>query len=194
MKKLLIIFLCLSLVFIPSGVNASSKDKIKSMNLEEALEMEGIEPLFEKYEENDDQVPVYLFMGQGEEKSVAFLNHVNSIYKEHGSKFKMVIYEVGSNYDNSKLMDNVIDYTHSNVTTVPLIVLGDTQMVTWQDDMAENFLKAIDSNYSNKNRIDNVQEVLVKYYRNYDLMIWTVIILVLAFIGCMVYASIKGRK
>ena len=194
MKKLLIIFLCMSMLLIPTGVSASSKDNIKSMNLEEALKMESIEPVYEKYEENDKQVPVYFFMGQGEERSVSFLNYVNSIYDDYGSKFNLIVYEVGSNSDNSNLIDNVIDYIHSDVNTFPMIVIGDTHFTTWTDDLAENFVNAINSNYQMSTKIDNVADVLVKYYRNYDLMIWIIIILVFAFIGGMVYVSLKDRK
>ena len=133
-------------------------------------------------------------MGQGEEKSVSFLNYVNSIYNEYGSKFDLTIYEVGSNSDNSKLMDNVIDYIHSDVKTIPMIVMGDTHFVTWEDDLKENFINAINSNYEMSTKVDKVQEVLVKYYRNYDLIIWSIIILVFAFIGGMIYASLKNRQ
>lgn len=196
MRRLLIIILSVGLLLIPNVFQAASKDDIKSMNLDEALKMEGIEPLYEKLEENDKQVSVYFFMGQGEEKSVAFLNFINSIYEEYGKQFKLVTYEVGSNPDNSKLMDNVIDYIHSDVTTVPMIVIGDIHFTTYEDNesLKENIINAIKSNYENGNKIDNVEEVLVKYYRNYDFMIWTIILLVLAFAGGMVYASLKDRK
>lgn len=193
MKKLLIIMMCSLIIFFPNVLNASIKDRIKSMNLDETLTMENIEPSYEKLEDNENQVSVYLFMGQGEEKSLEFLNYINSIYNEHGSKFKLVVYEVGSNVDNSKLMDNVIDYMHSNVMTVPMIIIGDTYFTTWEDDLKENFIKAVDSNYELSNRIDSVEEVLIKYYKNYDLIIWIIIILALMFIGSMVYVGLKNR-
>lgn len=194
MKKFLLIIFSLCLVMFPNYFDAM---EIKSLNLEEALKSEGIEPLFDEYKEDDSQAIVYLFRGTGETKSVDFLNYLNSIYNEYGSFFKVKTYEVGSNPENSKLMDNVIDYIDSDVTTVPLIVIGDVQFTTYNKDdeiINENILKAIVSSYENGNPVDNIEDVLVKYYRNYDLMISIIIIIILALVAGMVYASVKGKK
>ena len=194
MKKFLLIIFSLCLVMFPNYFDAM---EIKSLNLEEALKSEGIEPLFDEYKEDDSQAIVYLFRGLGETKSVDFLNYLNSIYNEYGSFFKVKTYEVGSNPENSKLMDNVIDYMNSDVTTVPFIVIGDVQFTTYNKDdeiINENILKAIVSSYENSNPVDNIEDVLVKYYRNYDLMISIIIIIILALVAGMVYASVKGKK
>lgn len=194
MKKFLLIIFSLCLVMFPNYFVAM---EIKSLNLEEALKSEGIEPLFDEYKEDDSQAIVYLFRGTGETKSVDFLNYLNSIYNEYGSFFKVKTYEVGSNPENSKLMDNVIDYMNSDVTTVPFIVIGDVQFTTYNKDdeiINENILKAIVSSYENGNPVDNIEDVLVKYYRNYDLMISIIIIIILALVAGMVYASVKGKK
>lgn len=194
MKKFLLIIFSLCLVMFPNYFDAM---EIKSLNLEEALKSEGIEPLFDEYKEDDSQAIVYLFRGLGETKSVDFLNYLNSIYNEYGSFFKVKTYEVGSNPENSKLMDNVIDYMNSDVTTVPFIVIGDVQFTTYNKDdeiINENILKAIVSSYENGNPVDNIEDVLVKYYRNYDLMISIIIIIILALVAGMVYASVKGKK
>lgn len=194
MKKILIIIFVLCFIFFPNVFDASIKDNIKSMNLDEALKMEKIAPNYEKLEKNDNQVSVYLFMGQGEEKSVEFLKYVNSIYNEYGNKFNLVVYEIGSNQYNSTLMDNVIDYLHSDVITVPMIVIGDTHFVTWEDNLKENFIKIINLNYEMDDKVDKVQEVLIKYYRNYDLIIWGIIISVLVFITGLVFVSLKDKN
>lgn len=191
MKKILIIIFSLCLLIIPSYLNAI---EIESLNLEEALYSEGIEPLFDEYKEDDSQATIYLFRGLGESKSVDFLNYLNSIYNEYGSFFKVKSYEIGSNPKNSKLMDNVIDYLHSDVQTVPLIVIGDVHFITYDESVNENILKAMVASYQNNNPVDTIEEVLVKYYRNYDLMIWIIIISILAFVVGIVYASIKGKK
>ena len=194
MKKFLLIIFSLCLVMFPNYFDAM---EIKCLNLEEALKSEGIEPLFDEYKEDDSQAIVYLFRGLGETKSVDFLNYLNSIYNEYGSFFKVKTYEVGSNPENSKLMDNVIDYMNSDVTTVPFIVIGDVQFTTYNKDdeiINENILKAIVSSYENGNPVDNIEDVLVKYYRNYDLMISIIIIIILALVAGMVYASVKGKK
>ena len=194
MKKFLLIIFSLCLVMFPNYFDAM---EIKSLNLEEALKSEGIEPLFDEYKEDDSQAIVYLFRGLGETKSVDFLNYLNSIYNEYGSFFKVKTYEVGSNPENSKLMDNVIDHMNSDVTTVPFIVIGDVQFTTYNKDdeiINENILKAIVSSYENGNPVDNIEDVLVKYYRNYDLMISIIIIIILALVAGMVYASVKGKK
>ena len=194
MKKFLLIIFSLCLVMFPNYFDAM---EIKSLNLEEALKSEGIEPLFDEYKEDDSQAIVYLFRGLGETKSVDFLNYLNSIYNEYGSFFKVKTYEVGSNPENSKLMDNVIDYMNSDVTTVPFIVIGDVQFTTYNKDdeiINENILKAIVSSYENGNPVDNIEDVLVNYYRFYYLMLSFIIIIIFALVAGMVYASVKGKK
>ena len=57
MKKFLLIIFSLCLVMFPNYFDAM---EIKSLNLEEALKSEGIEPLFDEYKEDDSQAIVYI--------------------------------------------------------------------------------------------------------------------------------------
>lgn len=189
MKKIFVIILSL-LIFLPNCLNAETK----ALNLEEALKKEGIEPLFDNYAENDKQVIIYFFGGREESKSVAFLNYLNSIYNEYGKYFKLRSYEVFDNSDNKKLMDNVIDYLSANISSVPFIVIGDAYFTTYDEGVNENLLNTIVSEYENEKRVDKIDEVLVRYYRNYDLMIGIVFSLVILFVVLMIYATLKNNK
>jgi len=190
MKKLFIFILGLCLFIFPYHLKA----EINGLNLEESLKDANIEPVFKKYNENDKQVIVYFFRGKDESKSNAFLNYLNGIYEEYGKYFKLKSYEIFENADNKKLMDNVIDYLSANINDAPFIVVGDTYFATYDDSINENFLNTIVSEYNNEKRVDKVEEVLVRYYRNYDLMIGLVITLVVVFIGLMVFAILQDNK
>lgn len=196
MKKLFIIAISLCLLVLPSCLKAD----IKVDNLEEALKSEGIEPLFEEYKENDKQAIIYFFREKGEEKSVSFLNYLNSIYSEYGKYFKLRSYDISEdnqdNQDNLKLFANVVDHLSDNVHGAPFIVIGDVRFVTYGDDVSEsgNIIKAINMAYESEEKTDTVQEVLKRYYRNYDLMIAVIIALVILFIALMIYASRKEKS
>jgi len=191
MKKfLLFLVMGLTVMISPVVMNA----EIKGENLEEALKSEGIEPLFEKYKEKDNQATVYFFRTSGEERSVAFLNYLNGIYKEHGKDFKVVTYEVSKNQDNYELMFNTIDYLGANVSATPFIVIGDAHFITYDESVNENVLKAITLYHENPTKVDKVSEVLVRYYRNETLMIGVVITVFISLIVLFVYATFKGRK
>jgi hypothetical protein len=190
MKKIFVIFFSFCLIIFPGCLKA----EIKYENLEEALKSENIEPLFDDYKENDKQAIIYFFRGKNDEKSKQFLSYLNSIYSEYGKYFKLRSYEITENEDNSLLMANVIDYISANVFDAPFIVIGDVHFVTYSEDVNENIIKAITMTYESEEKTDSIEEVLVRYYRNYDMMIFIVIILIVLFIGLMVYASRKEKK
>jgi len=191
MKKILIILLSVCLVLFPAVLNAS---EIESLNLEEVLKSEGIAPSFDKYKESEKQTTIYFFRTAGDSNSNNFLNYLNSIYNDYGEFFKVKTYEVGANSENKKLMDNTIDYLNSDVTSTPFIIIGDVHFISYDEGVNENIIKAIVMDYESEEKVDIIDEVLVRYYRNYDLYIGIILILVIGLIGAFVYASLKGSK
>ena len=193
MKKFLVILFSLLIIIIPNVLKANEKDGIESFNLEEALKREEITPLFEKYEENDTQAIIYAFVEKGESKSVALFNYLNSIYNDYGTFFKVRAYDV-SNEKNMELLNYVKEYLHAESNSVPFIVIGDVHFVTYNENVDENIVKGIIMSFENENNVDIIDEVLVKYYRNYNLIIGVIIASVLVLIGFIVYASVKGKR
>ena len=191
MKKILIILLSVCLVLFPAVLNAS---EIESLNLEEVLKSEGIAPSFDKYKESEKQTTIYFFRTAGDSNSISFLNYLNSIYNDYGEFFKVKTYEVGANSENKKLMDNTIDYLNSDVTSTPFIIIGDVHFISYDEGVNENIIKAIVMDYESEEKVDIIDEVLLRYYRNYDLYIGIILILVIGLIGAFVYASLKGSK
>lgn len=190
MKKLLLIIISL-IVFINP---IYAKTNVKSENLEEALKREGIEPSFTKLEENKKQTPLYIFIIDGEEKSISLLKFLNNIYEEHKSEFKVIAYEVSKSTDNMELMNNTIDYLGANITEAPFMVMGDAYFTTYNESINDSIINTIEMYKDANKKTDKVDEVLSRYYRNDKLMISSVIIVLISLVLLFVYASFKGRK
>lgn len=189
MKKLLIIFLCLFLLMFPKCLKA----EIKNLNLEEALKSEGIEPSFDKLVDSEKQINVSFFRTKGEEKSVALLKFLNDHYEEYGVFFKLSSYEVSENQDNYELMENVFDYLGAQVDGTPFIVIGDAYITTYNESVNNNIVGTIMAYYDAQDKTDKVDEVLTRYYRNENLIIFFTIIIISSIIGFVVYASKKNK-
>lgn len=190
MKKIIILIMCLCFAISPVCLNA----EIKSENLEEALKSENIEPKFSKYKEEKESVPIYFFRGQGDSKSRDFLNFLNDNYEEYGKFFRLVSYEVYYNNDNRELMENTKEYIHASVNSVPFMVIGDVHFITYDKSVNENLINTFLALYQSEKKVDKVSEVLVKYYRNYDLIIGIIIGIIVLIIVGIVYATIKGKN
>lgn len=187
MKKYLVVLISL-FCFLPVMVNA----EIKSLNLVEALEDEGIESDID-YEENDNQTTIYFFRTKGESKCIDFLNYLNDNYERFGKFFKVRTFEVGSNEDNMLLLKNTWDYMKSDVSTTPFIVIGSTYFITYKEDMNENIEKSFIEYYQSGSKIDTIDEVLTRYYRN-DTLIMTVFLTIIILIPLfMIVLCVKNK-
>lgn len=187
MKKYLVVLISL-FCFLPVMVNA----EIKSLNLVEALEDEGIESDID-YEENDNQTTIYFFRTKGESKSIDFLNYLNDNYERFGKFFKVRTFEVGSNEDNMLLLKNTWDYMKSDVSTTPFIVIGSTYFITYKEDMNENIEKSFIEYYQSGSKIDTIDEVLTRYYRN-DTLIMTVFLTIIILIPLFIIVLCVKNK
>lgn len=187
MKKYLVVLISL-FCFLPVMVNA----EIKSLNLVEALEDEGIESDID-YEENENQTTIYFFRTKGESKCIDFLNYLNDNYERFGKFFKVRTFEVGSNEDNMLLLKNTWNYMKSDVSTTPFIVIGSTYFITYKEDMNENIEKSFIEYYQSGSKIDTIDEVLTRYYRN-DTLIMTVFLTIIILIPLfMIVLCVKNK-
>ena len=193
MKKVGLLLIGLFVAF----VNLNCLDaKIEYKDLTETLKSEGITPLYTKISEDKNRVMVDYFYNVKESESLKFLNFVNENYNEYGDLFEVRCYEVSGNEDNLKLMYNVADFLKEDYIEAPFIVLGETYFITFNEDIEENFIKAIQENYLwvLDKRTSIIDQVKVKYYRNETLMVGITIGIILLIIAGVIYSSVSNKK
>ena len=149
MKRLVILFLAIIAIF-PSAVFAETQ----VLDLEDTLESESITPLFEDYEETDDQITIYFFRGQGCSHCYELLNFLNSIVDEYGYMFKLRSYEVWYNSDNSEIKDEVVNFFNLDASGVPLLVIGESTFYGFSEESEEKIITAIENEYNSEERYD----------------------------------------
>lgn len=156
MKKFIVLLLLAMLM--PTMVLAAPKYEKKT--LKEALKDEGIKNDLGDYEEDDDQVTIYLFRGKGCSHCYEFLEYVSSkLIKEYGDKIKVETYEVWNNKNNAKLMQKVSDYFKDDASGVPYIVIGDKTFNGYSESMNEELKSTIDNLYDSEERFDVFDEI-----------------------------------
>ena len=190
MKKHFLLGFLLFLLIIPTIVFA----KYRKTNLEEALNEEVIIPKFSSYEENDEQVIIYLFRGNGCQFCRSFLEFLNSIVDEYGKYFKVESYEVWNNDDNKSLLKDVA--THLGYTNygIPFIIIGEQVFTVYNSTRDEEIINAIIKQYEKNDRYDVLIDMGIKkgpLKINYNLLINIVLIIA---IGGLTFLEIKNRK
>ena len=93
MKKKFIIGLLAAILCLPTHVFAEKVDlaSFNKMNTEETLKAENITADLSNYKENDKQITIYMFRGQGCIHCQDFLNYVaNTLIPQYGNYFKLV--------------------------------------------------------------------------------------------------------
>lgn len=120
-----------------------------SADLKDTLAAEGIKIADSNYKETDDQVVIYMFRGQGCSHCLEFLEYINSIVKEYGSKFKMRSYEVWNNSDNGSLQVKVAEKLGAEVEqgSVPFVIIGDTTIIGFQEADKKTITDTINKMY-----------------------------------------------
>lgn len=156
-KKIIGLLLLLSLI-MPSSTLAATK-KYNTLNLDKALEEEGIEHDFSNYKEDNKQAVIYLFRGNGCSHCREFLTFLNSIVDEYGKYFKVESYEVWKDQNNSDLMQEVSDFLGANATGVPFIIIGDQYFKGYGESYADAIKNAIMEQYNSKNKYDVMNEM-----------------------------------
>lgn len=145
-----LLFVSLLMILPVKAVAGTYYDGYETMNLKETLESEGMTLENTKYTENDDQVPIYLFRGNGCGYCRAFLTFLNSISVEYGKYFKLVSFEVWYDEKNAALMKEVADFTGEAAGGVPYIIIGDKvfpgYISDWNDEIKAKILSQYEDN------------------------------------------------
>ena len=153
MKKY--ITLLLLLLLMPSLVYAAPK----SETLSEALKDEEIEADLGDYDDNEEKPVIYLFRGKGCSHCHEFLEYVSSdLVKSHGSKFRLVSYEVWENEDNADLMEEVAKKFKEDASGVPYIVIGDKTFSGYSEKMNKELEEAIDKLNDSEEKVDVLKD------------------------------------
>ena len=163
MKKLLLVIL--SAIVLIGRVNAVTADDEKinlsdyqTLNFKEILKEEDIKEDFKSYSEDDKQITIYMFRGNGCGYCRNFLTFLNSITNEYGKYFKVVGFEVWSNEDNSKLLDKVSSFMGSEAGGVPYIIIGDKVFPGYAETYDEDIKTAIKELYDSEDKYDVFEE------------------------------------
>ena len=165
MKKLMFALLLFAVVLIPKNTYASeitiANKKYEYKNLEETLKEVGIEKSYADYEENDDQVTIYLFRGKDCEYCEEFLKFLNNNLEEYGKAFKLVSFEVYENKNNNALLNKVADYIGAKGEGIPFVVIGNQYFEGYDSNYNKQILDAINKIYVEevKDRPDIVQSL-----------------------------------
>ncbi len=161
MKKLSIYLLLIALFVFPFTTFAKESkylgETYETLNFEETLEKENIEKKYDSYKETSDQIPIYMFRGDGCGFCQAFLTFLSENADEYGKYFKLVSFEVWNDQKNSELMGYVATYLDQPANGVPFIVIGDKSFLGFDENAyGESIKEAIKNLYntSKKDRYD----------------------------------------
>lgn len=204
MKK--IVILLALLMILPLGVSAKTinLNEYNTTDLKQALLQEGIEPSFDKLKENDKQVTIYLFRGNGCPHCIEFLEFLNKIYAGEGDKFKVVSFAVsfGTYRDekNDSLQTEVARFEgieNPDRVGVPLIIIGDQYFSGFAEKShGDAVLSAINSEY--KKDVDDRYDVFVEMGKEKEAnplgVGGAVIITILGVAAVIIYDTIRFNK
>ena len=146
MSLLLIVLLVLPIKTFARELEIGNK-KYNYTNLQETLEEIGMEKKFEHYEENEQQVPVYLFRGKGCEYCEQLVDYLNSIADEYGKYFKLISFEIYESKDNTALLSKVADYVGAPGTGIPFVVIGNQYFEGYSSEYDNQILETIKRYY-----------------------------------------------
>lgn len=208
MKKLLGILFAIVLTLSPLtkvlAANVESVDlkKYETLNFKEVLESEGIE-LKGNYQENDKQVPIYVFRGQGCHYCKAFLTFLSSINEEYGKYFKVVSFESWGNNENAKLMEKLSTFIDGSAARgVPYIIIGKQAFPGYASDYDDAIKETIKAEYNAKEKYD-VIEAYNEYLKDTNksngttsatVILWNAFFIMVATIIILCYISSQNRK
>ena len=165
MKKIITLIIATLCLVLPFSVKAVDISEYNTLNLEQILTAEEIEPAFDEYKENDKQVIVYLFRGQGCGFCRGFLEYLNKIYEDEGDKFKVVSFETWNDSKNDELLHETAEFMEApnlEKLGVPFIVIGDQYFPGFTEDAyGDAVLAAINEEYEKdpQDRYDVFEEM-----------------------------------
>lgn len=107
----------------------------------------------------EEQVPVYLFHGEGCPHCEDALKYFNSLSEEEKSKFTLIKYEVWYNETNRELMENVALKLDETVSGVPYIVVGEKSFSGFDDSIGEAIMRTVNEMQESGDIIDIVSDI-----------------------------------
>lgn len=156
-KKALGVVLVTLLSMLPIIGYAAEKINVadyETLGFRETLKSEEITEEFKNYSESDNQVPIYMFRGQGCGYCKAFLNFLNGIATEYGKYFKLVSFETWYNEENSALLKTISNFVENPAQGVPFIIIGEHVFPGYASDYDESIKTAIMEQYNASTKYD----------------------------------------
>ena len=199
-KKLMIIMVLVSILFIPFSVFAKEK-KYNTLDFEQTLKEEGIKPEYKEYKPDSNAITIYMFRGKGCGYCRAFLTFMNSITEEYGKYFKMETFEIWNDSTNSALMSEVSSYLGQPATGVPYVIIGDKVFGGYSKEYDEKIKEAIKEVYNTKkNKRYDVFKSMDKNKNSLlnsdslSVAIWSLIFTSISTIILMSFISLKFKE
>lgn len=153
----------MALVLFPFGVFATEKvdiSKYTSMNLEETLKAENITADLSNYKENDQQITIYMFRGQGCSHCQDFLKYVaETLVSKYKDRIKLVSFETWYDKNNSQLLNTVASFLGDQAGGVPYIIIGEKTFLGYAESLNSQIESAIEEAYNSKERYDVFKEI-----------------------------------
>lgn len=161
MKRSIILGIIVTLL-LPIFVSASKVDlrNYNYKNLADTLSSENISADLSNYQENDNQVPIYMFRGQGCSHCQDFLEFVaNTLVKEYGNSFKLISFETWNDSNNQTLLKTVSKFLGEDASGVPYIIIGNKTFLGYAASSNNEIISAITSLYNEKEKYDVFEEI-----------------------------------
>lgn len=162
MKKKIVAIITILLFLISNQVYAKTMDitKYKTQTIEEVFKEEGIDYDLSNYQENDNQVTIYLFRGSGCGYCANFLNYVSTtLIPKYGEYFKIVSFEIWNDQNNHNLLNEVSTFLEQPAQGVPYIIIGNQVFPGYGEDYNSGIEQAIKDLYNSDNRYDVFNEM-----------------------------------
>lgn len=198
-KNILLICILVCIMVLPIKTKALKYNGVDyaTLNLDEALTQEGIEHSFTGYKENDNQVTIYIFRGNGCTHCRALLTHLSEIVPDLGKYFKVVSFEVWYDKTNKKLYEQVADFLGETANGVPFFIIGDKVFAEgYHSSLDEEIEAAIMSAYNSKDKYDVLEEMnkQPKEVTNTAVIIWSLVFALLSTCTIMGYTIYQNNK
>ena len=103
----------------------------------------------ETAKEDNKEVKVYFFRGQGCSHCAEAEEWFKSIEEEYGERFKIVDYETWYNQDNAKLMEAIAKSRGETVEGVPYIIIGNKSWNGFTESYEQEIINELKTNYNN---------------------------------------------
>lgn len=139
---------------------------------------------FIAFAEEDKEVNVYLFRGEGCPHCQEAEEFFDSIEEEYGQFFKLVDYETWYDTDNAELLEKVAEARKEDVEGVPYIIIGDKSWSGYASSYNESIIETIKAEYDKElskrydimNLINSGEKIQKSYAGDVVILIITLVV------------------